>query len=278
MWLGIDFSGNDKMWSPGCGRSNVWIAAIEDKRRKPTMRALHPVQALEGNSHPFDRLAAYLSKADFAAAGIDAPFALPARHMPVGGHSELLKEIAKLPRDGRPFPRGAHLVDWAANQQPILTKKPFRETEQKWRARGINVRSSLWNGGRGGAPFAVANLSLLAAAGRPCYPWHPSGDGMMVEAFPTAQLKVWRLPYFGYDGAEGRSVRRKIVRALTERVYLSDDFLKLISRSADALDAVLCALIARAWSNKTLLDYGAPQFPEEGWIAVAGDYSPTASR
>jgi len=29
-WLGIDFSGNHKMWRPRCRSSNVWIARIDD--------------------------------------------------------------------------------------------------------------------------------------------------------------------------------------------------------------------------------------------------------
>lgn len=56
---GIDFSGDAKKWSPGCGRSNVWVATaqVHDDQRMELM-ALRPVQALPGSAHPFDRLAA----------------------------------------------------------------------------------------------------------------------------------------------------------------------------------------------------------------------------
>ena len=268
MWLGLDFSGDAGKWTARCSRSNVWLATVEDKRGKPYVRSLRRVQQLDGDYPPFERLADYLFKADFAAAGIDAPFALPKEHMPKGGHAALLKAVAALPREGRPFAKGAALVDWAKTIAPVTSAKPMRETERKWRARGLNVRSTLWNGARGGAPFTAACLTLLHAAGRPCYPWATSGDGMMLETVPMAQLKVWNLPFVGYDGDKGAATRRTIVAGVAKRVELPDEITKLCLSSADAVDAVVCALIARAWSMGKLLDYGAPTHPIEGWIVV----------
>ena len=38
---GIDFSGNYTMWTPGCGRSNVWIATA---RAQPDAMSLVDLQ------------------------------------------------------------------------------------------------------------------------------------------------------------------------------------------------------------------------------------------
>lgn len=268
MWLGLDFSGDAGKWTARCTRSNVWLAVIDEKRGKPHVHSLHRVQQLDGDHHPFERLASYLAIANFAGAGVDAPFALPKEFMPKGGHAALLRQVAALPREGRPFAKGAALVEWAKTLAPVSSAKPMRETEHKWRERGLNVRSTLWSGPRGGAPFTAACLTLLHAAGRPCYPWATSGDGMMLETFPMAQLAVWNLPYVGYDGEKGTATRRLIVSDIAKRVEMQDEIKKLCLASADALDAVVCALIARSWSKGTLLDYGAPAHPIEGWIVV----------
>ncbi len=268
MWLGLDFSGDAGKWTARCSRSNVWLATLDEKRGKPVVRSIQRVQEIAGDMHPFDRLANYLAKTDFACAGIDAPFALPKEHMPIGGHAALLKHAAALLREGRPFAKGAALVEWANTLSPLRSAKPLRETERKWRERGLNVRSTLWNGPRGGAPFTAACLTLLHAAGRPCYPWAKSGDGMMLETFPMAQLAVWNLPYVGYDGDKGADARQVIVASVSKKVEMPDDITTLCLASADALDAVLCATIARAWSKGTLLDYGATKHPIEGWIVV----------
>lgn len=262
MWLGLDFSGNDKMWSPGCTRSNVWLAAIDDT----SVLSLRRVQDLPGDEHPFPRLARFLKEADFTACGIDAPFALPAAHM-LRGHAGLLKAVAKLPREGRPFAAGAILLAWAKERAALASAKPMRDTERHWRARGLNVRSTLWNGPRGGAAFTTACLTLLHAAGRPCYPWSDAAQGVMLETFPMAQLKTWGLPYVGYDGATGAAVRKTIVSGLAARLQLPAAARAHALASADALDAIVCALSARAWSRGHGLSYGRPH-RQEGWIVV----------
>jgi hypothetical protein len=163
MWLGIDFSGNAAMWSAGCGRSNVWIATLEETEGLPVVSVLRQVQGFSGPGHPFDRLARLLGDAGFKAAAIDAPFSLPAPHIPAGGHRQLLRDVDTLPKEGRPFARGRHVADYAMSLHPIAGLKPLRATE---RGQGINIRSTLWCGARGGAPFTAACLTLLHAAGR----------------------------------------------------------------------------------------------------------------
>jgi len=38
-YLGIDFSGNFRMWWAGCGRSNVWITEVERGESRPALVA-----------------------------------------------------------------------------------------------------------------------------------------------------------------------------------------------------------------------------------------------
>ncbi len=177
---GIDFSGNHRMWTPGCRRSNVWIATAEERAGALSLVDLRPVQQLRGREYPFERLVALLANDDYCAAGIDAPFSLPERHMPADGWPGLLRDIAALPKDGRPFPKGEELVAYAARNLPLAKLEPLRHTEQLWKSRGLNVRSTLWDGPRGGAAFTVACLTLLAKAERPVWPWNYANHGLLV--------------------------------------------------------------------------------------------------
>ena len=89
-WLGIDFSGNHKMWRAENRRGNVWIAEITDAGGEKELTRLDPVQALLGEGPPFQKLAALLRRREFEAAGIDAPFSVPLDYLPPGGHRKLL--------------------------------------------------------------------------------------------------------------------------------------------------------------------------------------------
>lgn len=264
-WLGIDFSGNAAMWRRGCSRSNVWIAELADTDPRPTLTRLIPVQQLPGSQEPFDRLARHLRTLSFAAAAIDAPFSVPGRYLPTGGRRRLLDDLAKLSTPGRPFPRGSQLLDLLGLHPPLTPPKPWRATEEYWRKQGINVRSALWNGPRGGAPFTAACLKLHADTRLPCWPWVASGRGLLVEGFPAAQLKSWGLPYQSYDGANAVT-RETIWRHLRTRVATPQPFLQTILPCADAVDAIVLALTARA---VTLGLVDSPPDPgDEGWIAV----------
>ena len=150
---GIDFSGNEKMWRPGCRRSNVWIATAELRADLLELTALRRIQDLPGTSHPFNRLVAFLAGDNYHAAAIDAPFALPCRHMPAGGFPILLRDIARFETAPRPFAKGEKLVKYGNSIASLEKPKPMRKTEQVWRDRGINVRSTLWNGSRRWRPL-----------------------------------------------------------------------------------------------------------------------------
>jgi hypothetical protein len=147
-----------------------------------------------------------------------------------------------------------------------------RATEQLWRRQRINVRSVLWNGPRGGAPFAAACLTLLSECGVPAWPWTRAGAVLLVETFPAAQLRAWDLPWFGYNGATAgaRRNRRTIVAALVKsrNLVLTAAQKRTLLSSADALDSVLCALAARAAVADALAVPPDPIAAREGWIAV----------
>ena len=100
----------------------------------------------------------------------------------------------------------------------------MRETEQLWRRRGINVRSTLWNGPRGGAPFTVASLTLLASVDRPVWPWSRAASGLLVESFPAGQLRHWHLPHKAYDGEDGRDTRASIIESISSDVQIPGCF------------------------------------------------------
>lgn len=256
MLLGIDFSGGAASWKARCARPTVWIAQLEGGPM-PRLVDLRPVQDLPGTGEPFDRLVALLRAGAFAAAGIDAPFAIPAEYLPTGGQSALLARIASLPAaDDRPFPRGAALVTLAEAIAPLRQAKPLRTTERFWAGLGVNTRSTLWNGARAGAPFAMACLTLLARAERPMWPW-ASGPGMLVEAFPAAQLRSWGLPHQGYAKPEQHEARERILAGLAGRVRIVAGFRDTMLASADALDAVVAAFAGIA-AERLGADIDAP--------------------
>jgi hypothetical protein len=215
---GIDFSGNHKMWTPGCGRSNVWIATAKTQLGVMRLAALRPVQHLPGSAHPFERLVALLKRGDYCAAAVDAPFSLPARHVPAGGLPTLLRDVERLPTQNRPFAEGADLVACAQQNAALQQKKPLRKTEQAWADKGANIRSTLWNGPRGGAPFTVASLTLLAKVGGPVWPWTHADRGLLVEAFPAGQLHDWELVHQGYAESGPSPNRDRILEDVSRHI------------------------------------------------------------
>jgi hypothetical protein len=275
--LGIDFSGSADQWSAKRRNSNVWIAAGRVDAARLLIEHLSPVQDLLGDAEPFDRLVELLTDFDGFAA-IDAPFSAPrayAASVPV-----LWAQASGLPHEGRPFGRGADLVELLSPGVGRHGLKVYRACEALWRQRGLNTPSTLWSGPGGGASAAVACMTLLLMRGGPVWPLRPGGAGaVMVEASPAAQLFTWGLESSGYSGAKPKAAaaRSQILAALVadHGLVVSEAHAALCRDSADALDAVLCAYAA-----KTIADGRHPrQLPavarSEGWIVV--DESPSAS-
>lgn len=271
-FIGIDFSGSAARWGPKVTRPTIWIASLT-RGRPPVVEWLFPVQDLPGEGLPFPRLAEFLRRGDFAGAGIDAPFSVPDEAMPEGGWAALIESVDTLAAAGRPFPTANAFLRMLGVDPP---RKTFRCTERHWQSNGVTVRSTLWWTPRGGAPFSVACMKLIAMAGKSrCWPWaQPPRRGFLVEAFPAAQLQQWTLNHRGYNGDKGAATRRKIVHKLRERVDFRY-FEGLVLRSADALDAVLSAFAAMAVATGTaVMPEGLSEsnlaIRQEGWIAVCG--------
>jgi Protein of unknown function (DUF429) len=217
---------------------------------------------------PFDRLVKLLAAGDFEAAAIDAPFSLPSAYMPPGGHLELLRRVAALP-DGpdRPFPIGESIIELGEAVAVKDRAKPLRQTEKDWASRDVNTRSTMWNGPRGGAPFAAACLRLLERSGRPCWPWATFQPGILVEAFPAAQLRHWGLPHQGYSGPRSANVRAMILSSLNARLRVSAFHAQIIVENTDALDAVIAVFAGLAVAKRAVVGFRAPY--ADGFIAVA---------
>jgi hypothetical protein len=229
---------------------------------------LRRVQDLPGSGAPFDRLAALLARRGHAAAGIDAPFTLPAAFADGEPAAALHARAARLRHAGRPFAAGdAFVRGMTGCAPPLRPPKPYRATDERFRRRGVNVRSTLWAGARGGAQMTSACFTLLHAAQVPVWPFDARGPGLAVEAFPAGQLAEWRLPFDRYGAADERARRDVIALALRARLDLGP-FAPVVVESADALDAVLCLFAAVAVTEGRLAAPPDETAAAEGWIAV----------
>ncbi len=279
-WLGIDFSGDHLKWRPGCTKSNVWIATVQDADPRPELTSLVQVQELSKTfgKPPLESLVDRLQKNDFDAAGIDAPFSVPKQFIKDLDYFSFLTKVGKILHPNRPFPRGISFVEEITGKTPPLEKdpKPLRMIDEEWSKQKVNVRSPMWDGQkarRTGAPMTAACMTLLAQRDKPIWPWDDRNNKkLLVEAFPAAQLQKWNLPYEKYNGSspEARLAREKIVGDLRNRADFIVGEDKMLS-SADALDAVICTFAAQAVTEGQL-DSEREQWKEfwklEGWIAV----------
>ncbi|GAA1638108.1 DUF429 domain-containing protein [Nonomuraea maheshkhaliensis] len=113
----------------------------------------------------------------------------------------------------------------------------------------------------------AALLSTLAAQGHPV---DRRGTGAAVEVYPAATLRLWNLPHQSYK-------RPTELNVLVDRLKRAAPWLDLAGHealcrtSADATDAVICALAARA-AALGLATTPPPEHSEtaaaEGWIAL----------
>ena len=190
-------------------------------------------------------------------------------HLPVGGWPTLLRDVEGLPTGSRPFAKGERLVTYAQQNASLEKKKPLRETERAWVGRGVNVRSTLWNGPRGGAPFTVACITLLAKVNRPIWPWTRADRGLLVEAFPAGQLREWELPHTGYTGSFPSAERDNILMEVSRFLEIPDPLRSCCRSNPDALDATLCLFVARAAVDRLATPGDSTAAAtREGWIAT----------
>ena len=100
------------------------------------------------------------------------------------------------------------------------------------------------------------------------------GQGLLAEVYPAAALKQWGLTSRRYKGQANRATRETLVEALLAGAPWLDlgAHRSLCLANDDALDAVLCALVARAVAlGQTAEPVNAAERAAagtEGWIHV----------
>lgn len=95
------------------------------------------------------------------------------------------------------------------------------------------------------------------------------GSGHLAEVYPAGALKQWGLPHRGYKRAANLEARNLLVDKLRDKAPWLDlgTHEVAVRNSDDALDAVLCGLIARAVQLKaTHPPYDVDLARREGWI------------
>ena len=186
-------------------------------------------------------------------AGIDCPLGWP----------EPFVEFLNANRAGRPIPP----TDLAARR-----RLAYRTTDlavvAEFGIRPLSVSADLIGHA---AMRAAGLLSTLANAGCPV---DRAGSGLVVESYPAAALRQWELYRPRYKGAGRTAIRDLLIHdqlAAAPALRLGPADAALCSRSDDALDAILCAFIARAAALGRVTTPGPEQAAAaatEGWIAV----------
>lgn len=112
----------------------------------------------------------------------------------------------------------------------------------------------------------AAILATLDARGVPCA---RDGSERVIEAYPAAALHGWGLIHRSYKGRNGAAARAQLVERLVDRA----PWLQLgrheqsCVESDDALDAVVCAIVARDLAVGPPLSFDDPAAARrEGWI------------
>ncbi len=109
-------------------------------------------------------------------------------------------------------------------------------------------------------------------------PFPADGSRRVVEAYPAAALAVWGVPRAGYkgEGSAAEQVRERILAAVERssmgpRLRWASDLRERCVKTDHALDAFVCALVARA-ATLGLVDAvpseDVTSARTEGWIAV----------
>lgn len=177
-----------------------------------------------------------LAMPDRGWAGVDSPFGWP----------EHFVKAATAHREGRPWP------DRGAMGPESIRRLRYRETDFH-----VHRECGFW-------PRSVSSelIALLAMrwAGvldalhlETGHPVDRSGAGPVVEVYPSAALKRWGLPHRGYKGGPmdppSRRLRFHILRGIRERLgclMMTPASARRLLADDDALDAFVCALVARA--------------------------------
>jgi predicted nuclease with RNAse H fold len=123
------------------------------------------------------------------------------------------------------------------------------------------------------AAVAMRGAGLLSALHARGEPVDRTGSGLLIETYPAAALKAWGLPHQGYKGLRNVQALDRLVDALADAAPALDlgDAAALCRRSDDAVDAVVCALVARAAALGRVTAPSPAQLrpaAAEGWIVL----------
>ncbi len=144
-----------------------------------------------------------------------------------------------------------------------------RLLDQKIRRRPLSVASD-----RIAIP-AMRAARLMTRLNEANDPVDRSGGGKLVEAYPAAALAIWGLPSRKYKGPKGAEVRAALFAQIQRRTQSWLRLDALVGRtccdSDHALDALVCALVARAAAlrlcERPPVEHAAAA-AREGWIAL----------
>ncbi|GAA3847263.1 DUF429 domain-containing protein [Streptomyces coacervatus] len=162
--------------------------------------------------------------------------------------------------------------------RPGLDPMRYRLTDDlTWKATSMRPPLSVSTDLLGVVALRAARLlDTLAAAGTPV---PRDGSGQVAEVYPAAALRLWGIrPARSYKNAtaEARAVREHILQAVEAGLALAvpEPVRSTCADSHDHLDALVCALVARAvlvgdtrWPGTPAERMAARQ---EGWIHLPG--------
>ena len=128
---------------------------------------------------------------------------------------------------------------------------------------------------------AMRCARLLQAIAKDGVPVDRSGEGRVLEAYPEAALRQWKISSStqaadpgGYKGSSAPAVKRRstLLRRLRDHTASVVDLEAVAERceeSDDALDALVCALVARAAEVGAVRAVGDRDLARcEGWIRL----------
>jgi predicted nuclease with RNAse H fold len=199
--------------------------------------------------------------------GLDCPLGWPSRFV-----ATILAH-----HQGEPLPAPARFEE-RADGRPGLDALRFRLTDDlTWKATSMRPPLSVSTDLLGVVALRAAHLlDALAATGAPV---PRDGSGPVAEVYPAAALRRWGIrPTRSYKSAtsEARSVREHVLRSVEAGLgwTLPEDVRAQCTDSHDHLDALVCALVARA---VLVGDTRWPRSPDEraaahqeGWIHLPG--------
>lgn len=198
----------------------------------------------------------------------------------VGKHSDadLIKVMTEADKTGIDSPLGwpveflryvaAHMSGGSGlvvpdTREPLRYRRTDREVRKDTGLQGLSVSSDRI---ASGAMRCAALMFELAQQGRAID--RTGRTGVLVEVYPAAALRRWSFSTKDYKGKKqhNNAARSELVDALLKQatwLHLNE-FETICRQSDDALDAVVCAVIA-AFAKHGATDDVPDEFREEAW-------------